>query len=216
MHPILQAWLSGGRGRKILLLRHGEIFGPTDPKRFLGQTDLPLSEHGRRQAQWWRQCLFEVPLAGIVSSDLDRCRKTAQIIAADRSVAVETHPGLREIHLGRWEGMSFNRVKADWPHAFRERGDDIAAFRPPQGESFKDLRQRVVPVFEEAIDQAGSPLLVVAHAGVNRMILCHILGLATENLLRLAQGYGAMNLIDRSGGAYRLHALNWLPDSNRS
>lgn len=193
-----------------MLMRHGEVLRPSDEKRFLGQTDLPLSDHGRRQARWWRRRLLDVPLAGIVSSDLERCRQTAEIIAADRSVAVETRAGLREIDLGRWDGLSFSRVKAEWPDAFRERGTDMAGFRPPRGESFLDLRRRVIPTFERTIDRAKSPLLVVAHAGVNRMILCHILGLPTENLFRLAQGYGAMNLIDRDHGVYRLQALNWL------
>ena len=74
-----------------------------------------------------------------------------------------------------------------------------------------DLQQRVVPVFEQTVDRAGQHLLIVAHAGVNRVLLCHLLGMPPENLLRIAQGCGAMNLIDRLTNGYRVHAMNLLP-----
>ncbi len=75
-----------------------------------------------------------------------------------------------------------------------------------------DLQRRVVPVFEQAADQAGGNLLIVAHAGVNRMILCHLLGMPPQNLFRIAQDYGAMNLVGRQSNGYRIQAINLIPD----
>lgn len=211
MRDIIKAWLSAGGGQKILLLRHGEVQDPTDEKRFIGQVDLPLNHRGRHQAQCWRDCLGDVSLDQIVSSDLSRCMETARIIAADRPLKITALAGLREIHLGGWEGMSFRQVKGRWPDAFRKRGMAMARFRPPAGESFLDLQQRVVPVFEKAVDQAGQNLLIVAHAGVNRMILGHLTGMPPENLFRIAQDCGAINLIDRQAKVYRIQTLNMLP-----
>lgn len=208
----LRIWLAAGGGKKILLLRHGDIGTGSDEKRFIGQTDLPLSDTGRHQAQFWREFLAEEPPARIFSSDLSRCMETARIIAADNPSKVTPLAGLREIHLGRWDGMTFRQVRQRWPDAFQKRGMDLARFRPPAGESFLDLQKRVVPVFEKAVAGAGRHLLVVAHAGVNRMILCHILGMPVEHLFRIAQGCGAMNLIDRQSGGYRIESLNRLPD----
>jgi probable phosphoglycerate mutase len=211
MEVRLQRWWSTKSDQKILLLRHGEIHGANAEKRFVGQFDVPLNRTGRDQARWWRQRMATVPLANIVSSDLRRCMQTARIAAADHLVPIEASSELREIDLGRWEGMRFAEVKQRWPDAFRQRGDDIARFRPPQGENFSDLHQRVVPFFENVVKQGGQHLLIVTHAGVIRILVCHMLGLPIENLLHIAQGYGAMNLIDRRGNRYRIQLLNALP-----
>ena len=212
MSNILKTWLISGREKKILMLRHGELLSQSDEKRFIGQTDLPLSDMGRRQAQSWTKWLCGVPIERIISSDLSRCLETARIISADRPITVEPLAGLREINLGSWEGMTFRRVRDHWPDDFRRRGTELARFRPPGGgESFLDLQRRVVPVFEKAVDQAGGNLLMVAHAGVNRLILCHLLGMPPQHLFRIAQGCGAMNLIGRQRDGYRIQAMNLCP-----
>jgi alpha-ribazole phosphatase len=211
MREVLKTWLSADGEKKILLLRHGDIGADTGEKRFIGQTDLPLSDVGRHQAHYWRCCLAEAPPVRIISSDLRRSMETARIIAAERGIPVTPRAELREILLGKWDGMSFRRVREHWPDAFQNRGRDLARFRPPGGESFLDLQQRVIPPFEQAAQQTGKRILIVAHAGVNRMILCHLLGLPVKDLFRIAQDYGAMNLIDRQDGRYRISALNLLP-----
>jgi alpha-ribazole phosphatase len=216
MRKVLKTWLAAGGEKNILLLRHGDIETGNAEKRFIGQTDLPLNDMGRHQARYWRDCLSDLPLEYILSSDLRRCMETAGIIAARRGLTVTPHTGLREIQLGNWDGMTFQQVRQRWPDAFQRRGMDLARFRPPEGESFLDLQQRVVPVFEQASGQTGKLVLVVAHAGVNRMILCHLLGMPVENLFRITQGYGAMNLIDRQAGRFRISALNLLPGPCRS
>lgn len=213
MKNTLKRWLDKGDGKKILLLRHGEVQNDgNNAKRFIGQIDLPLSDKGRGQAKYWWEQLSDVPLAQIISSDLSRSMETASIIAGHRSLDVEPQAGLREIQLGRWDGLTFCQVRERWPDAFRQRGMQIADFRPPGGESFLDLQQRVVPVFEKAVDNAGRNILIVAHAGVNRMILCHLLDIPPGNLFRLSQDWGAMNLIERQApNGFRIQSINLLP-----
>ena len=154
MRNLLKSWFQTGHTKKVLLLRHGRIQAATDAKRFVGQVDLPLSDTGRHQARYWRERLADLPLARIVSSDLSRCMETATIIAAGRCRDILPLAGLREIHLGQWDGMPFGEVKQRWPDGFQQRGMAMAGFRPPAGESFLDLQRRVVPVFEEVIDRA--------------------------------------------------------------
>lgn len=211
MQNMLNAWLATDSRKKILLLRHGAIETGSDEKRFIGQTDLPLSDVGRQQARYWKACLAGVALAPILTSDLSRCQETARILAAgDRDIIPVA--GLREIDLGRWDGALVGEVERRWPDAYRQRGLDMAGFRPPDGESFLDLRQRVVPAFEAAIDRPGKNMLIVTHAGVIRMLLCHILGIPVENLFRIALGHAALNLIDLQASGYRIQALNLLPE----
>lgn len=119
-------------------------------------------------------------------------------------------PALREIHLGAWEGLTASAVRHRHPGQWEARGRDLAHFRPEGGESFADLAARVVPAFE-AMTRQPDDILIVAHAGVNRVILCHVLGLPLSDLMRLHQDYGAMNLIEPSRSGYALHDLNLRP-----
>jgi broad specificity phosphatase PhoE len=210
MQNLLNTWLTTSSRRKILLLRHGEIETAGDERRFIGQIDLPLSDVGRKQARYWQSCLAGGSLGAIIASDRWRCRETARIIAGNDG-DIETVDELREIDLGQWEGKRVSEVKQRWSEAYRQRGLDMAGFRPPDGESFLDLQRRVVPAFEAAVKRSAPPLLIVTHAGVMRMLLCHFLGMPVENLFRIALGYGAMTLVDALATGYRVHALNLLP-----
>jgi probable phosphoglycerate mutase len=215
MKNILTGWLIEDGEKKIFLLRHGALQTADNEKRFIGQTDLPLSEQGRRQAKFWSRQLADWPLDGIFCSDLQRCRETADIIAQKCCTSITPLAELREIDLGQWEGIRFDQVKRLYPDAFAQRGRDIAGFRPPSGECFEDLRQRVVRIFEQQISKNDGNLLFVSHAGVIRVILCHLLGMPTANLFRIDQGPAAMNIFERRPNGIRLQCLNLLPDPDR-
>ena len=86
----------------IYLLRHGEI-DQQGEKRFVGCTDLPLTDEGVRQAEQWREKLSSTRFENVFSSDLSRTRETARIIAGDRNDQVQALPKLREIDLGEWK-----------------------------------------------------------------------------------------------------------------
>ncbi|MGO8877972.1 MAG: alpha-ribazole phosphatase [Desulfomonilaceae bacterium] len=197
--------------RKIYLLRHGEI-DRIYRGRFVGQTDLPLTDTGEFQARFWKQELSEVLFSTIHCSDLVRSQNTAQIIAASRGIPIEVTPEFREINLGEWDGLPISDIKSHFPDEWRMRGENLESYRPPGGESFSDLASRVVPVFGSIVKNAeGGNLLIVAHAGVNRVILCHALGMPLANLFRICQDYGCMNILELSGSSLRLKAMNMLP-----
>ena len=126
------------------LLRHGAIDWPKADC-FIGQTDAPLSSEGRLQANAWRNELQNVEFTAVWSSDLARATETAGIIFAGRAAGVRTCRELREIQLGEWDGLPRDRVRESHPDLWRARGEDLAGFRPPGGESFRDVQQRVVP-----------------------------------------------------------------------
>jgi probable phosphoglycerate mutase len=191
-------------------MRHGRI-APQVPWRFVGQRDLPLDETGRRQAQLVRERLREIEIGRIVSSDLGRAMETARIVAAGKDLTIEAEPALREIHLGEWEGLSVNEVQAAFPGEYERRGRDLEGVRPAGGESFRDLLDRVLPVFEALAAGPAPSTLIVAHAGVNRVILCHLLGMPLSNLLGLGQDYGCLNVIGATSGRRRLDLLNLPP-----
>lgn len=197
-----------GPGR-LLLLRHGQAAGDQE-RLFLGQGDPALSELGRAQAAWWRDELAGLGLKRIVASDLSRTQETAAIIAESQGLPVELEPRLREVDLGRWEGLARDEVARRWPQAYAARGADPAGFRPPGGESFGDLAARAWPVLASLAAWPGT-VLVVTHAGVLRMALGRLLGLPWSALFGLRPALAGLWVADWSGPAPRLVAQNLIP-----
>jgi probable phosphoglycerate mutase len=192
------------------LVRHAQPLSD-GVKRFVGQCDPPLSETGRTQAAWWRDRLRHVEFTRIVSSDLKRARQTARIMAGKRAPQLELAPGLREIYLGAWENQPLSRIRDRFPEQWHARGSDLAGYRPPGGESFGDVQQRVMPLIDDIMATAGSDVLAVAHAGVNRVLLCTLLGMPLQRLFDLEQHPAGMNLIDFSSARPRVKAVNLAP-----
>ncbi len=190
----------------IYLMRHGEI--ETDEKRrFIGQINPGLNENGMAQARRWQGILKSIAFEQVYCSDLDRAVQTAMIIAGNRSLPVQQVGDFREISLGRWEGKTFSSIRRDCPEEWENRGRDLADYRVSGGESFSDLQARVVPSFEAIAEKSHGHVLIVAHAGVNRVLLCHLLGMPLGNLFRLGQQYACLNLI-RKKMPWQVNALN--------
>lgn len=200
----------------VYLMRHGQTI-PETPWRLLGQRDAALSDAGRTQAARWRDALSGVDFVGAWCSDLARCRDTAAIVLEGRELVAVPVPELREISLGEWDGLSVADVKSRYPGLYEERGADIAGFRPPGGESFADLSGRAWTALETLLATAASgesrdaTLLVVAHAGVNRVLMARALGMPLENLFRLDQDHGCLNILSFGPGGPRLTRANLAP-----
>ena len=90
----------------IYLVRHGE----TEWNRLgraQGRTDIPINDEGRRQAALLGQRLADTPFAAAYASDSVRASETATIILQGRPVPLHATPELREVSLGRWEGLTY-------------------------------------------------------------------------------------------------------------
>lgn len=195
--------------RLIYLIRHGEI-DSDGKKRFIGQTDLPLSEAGLCQARLLQGAIDGLRISGIYCSDLQRSLKTAAIIASKQQIKPVARADLREISLGEWEGRTFEEIRSKYPGEFAKRGEAIATYRPVGGESFLDCSRRVVNAFNDILSSSTGDVLIVGHAGVNRLILSFVLGLPIENIFQFSQEYGCMNLISHEKSGFRLELLNMI------
>src|SRR5262245_1233098 len=94
---------------RLLLARHGATRNNAEA-RYTGQSDIPLSSLGERQAEALAKRLFFVRLDAIVSSDLARARATAERVARRHTLPIQLDPDLREIALGAWEGSTYEEV----------------------------------------------------------------------------------------------------------
>lgn len=188
----------------IYLMRHGSIVGH-DVMRFVGQSEVELDDAGLAMAERRRESLSAVEFSRVLSSELSRTRRTAEIVSG---VQPEIVAELNEISLGQWQGRTVESIRQTEPDVYAARGRDIAGFRPPGGESFRDLADRAWPAFENIMQNASTNVLVVAHGGVNRVLLCMLLGMPLFKLFRLGQDYGCLNLIALKNGAPVVRAMN--------
>lgn len=197
--------------RFVYVVRHGEIRRQDELPRYVGQIDVPLSDAGRRQAGALARRLRRAGLGAIFSSDLIRSAETARIIGDAAGLDATARADLREVALGAWEGRTLPEIEREFPDEFRARGDDLAGYRPPGGESFLDCSARVVRAFHEIVRTTRGDVLIVGHAGVNRLLLCHVLGMMPANLFRLGQDYGCANVIACDGTRYAVRVVNGGP-----
>lgn len=199
--------------RLIYLLRHGKV-DTTAPRRFLGRTDLPLNVSGMGQALSLAEQLRAIPFARVVASPLKRAVQTA-VLASGRPIeAIEIINELAEIDLGAWEGRTVAEIEQHFPGAYEERGRNLAQYQPLNGESFADLANRVCPALFELAGRDTGPLLIVAHAGVNRVLLSRLLHRPLQRLLEIPQDHGAVNILRRTAQGIEVGAINlvgWLP-----
>jgi len=199
------------RASLIYLLRHGEVVG-AETRRFIGHLDVPLSPLGERQCEAQAARLRGVELAAVFSSDLARSRRSAQIIGAPHGLAPTAVPALREMAMGRWDGLTAAEIRAREPEAFADWMARVGEFPFPGGESVPDLVARAVPAFEAiAAAHADRAIAIVAHGGTNRALLCHVFGLPLGRLLAFGQDYGALTVLQGGSRGWALRRLNETP-----
>lgn len=196
------------KDRLIFLVRHAEPGFGDEIKRYLGQSDLDLSQKGILQAQTLAHAFRNQKIRDIYCSTLIRTEHTAKIIAKEHNCNPIRIKDLKEINMGEWEGISFNEVKSLFPEEYEKRGKDIVNYCPPGGESFAEVSKRVIPSFNNIIQNSEGNIVIVGHAGVNRVILCHLMKLPMEKLLSIKQDYTGVNTILKNDNSYNLKFIN--------
>jgi alpha-ribazole phosphatase len=181
---------------RICLIRHGEIAGSGE-FRYNGQADVPLTPKGFDQYRLLAERLEDAPISACYTSDLTRCMQGAEILCRNRDFQPLPIRALRELSFGDWEGMTWTELSDRFPGEWQARLSDFVTYRVPGGESLIDLRDRVLPAITEIVDRhRGEEVLVVAHGGVNRVILLDALGAPPSSMFRIEQDYGCLNIID--------------------
>jgi probable phosphoglycerate mutase len=196
--------------RQFFLIRHGAAEDGAG-QRFIGHTDLPLSEKGREQARRLRIFLAEQTISQAFCSDLSRCRGTAEIIIDGSNIPLTARGDLREPSMGAWEGRLREDIACEFPDDYHARGRNPENFKVAGGETFRDCLERVVPAFGDIVGTTDGDVLLVGHGSVNRILLCHLLGMPMANMFRLGQDHGCVNVLRKDQSGYRLTLLNSVP-----
>jgi len=178
---------------RLLLIRHAATDW-TAQGRFQGQTDIPLSPHGRRQATALAQRLMAETLHMLYASDLQRAWETARAIAAPHALPVHAEPRLREMAFGRWEGLTYAEMQQQDAQSLAAWERDQLHSAPPGGETLLQMTQRVRAAYVSIL-LAGQDKTVglVAHGGPLQLLLCRALGLPPQAYWQFAMSPASLS-----------------------
>jgi alpha-ribazole phosphatase len=180
---------------RIYLIRHGEV-EPAAVGKLIGQTDVELSERGLEQARRLAEKLSSARLDAVYASDLRRALRTAEIIAEHNRVRAQPSEAWREIDMGAWEGRTLSSLNDEAPEQVAALFDGPASFKYPGGESFSDFTTRIRGALDRLLqNHPNGEIALVVHGGVCRVIIGGILEMPVRAWLRIAQGYGCLNII---------------------
>jgi len=181
---------------RVYLMRHGEVANGGE-KRYNGHIDVDITAAGVEQMHRLAGLLASKPITAVYSSDLIRSVKGADIIAKRLNLSHTPLRTLRERSVGVWEGLTAEEIRARFPEEFLLWRADLLNYRPAGGECVADVRDRIIPEYERLVSaHRDQEIALLLHGGVNRVILAHVLGLDLNNLFRLDQTFGALNIIE--------------------
>ena len=197
-----------GKATSIILVRHGLTDWNVE-KRYQGHSDVPLNGAGHEQARLVADRLAKVPVSAVYSSDLTRAAETAAEIAARHKQQVALQPGFRELNFGFWEGLTYGQIMLGWPNWLTAMYARPSVGYAPGGENFTVLARRSLEALRSClVEHPGETIVIVAHGGTVRAMLCRLLGKSLDQVWSLRQEATAVNILKCHDGACELQMLN--------
>jgi len=182
--------------QRLLLMRHAQVAAGLQG-RLVGSSDVPLDATGQAQARAAAAGIARLAPQACVCSPMQRCRQTAALAAPALPPSLDAD--LREIDFGQWEKRTFAEVAAAQPDVV----DRWAAFDPtfafPGGESVGDFLGRIRAAAGRLTRLDAGTVLVVAHGGTIRALVCHYLGLEPRRYVLFDVRYAATVVIELFG-----------------
>lgn len=200
---------------RLFLVRHA-LVEPSARAVVYGSMDVALCELALQQeAASYRWLAARLPeRARWVVTPLSRTRATAAAIfaAGYAPASLEVEPDLAEQHLGEWQGLSHERfaelirhpAHPFWPHGAEE--------KPPGGESFAEVVDRVSAVLERLVQETpGQDIVIVAHGGSIRAAIAQAMQLTPHQALIFSIKNLSLTRLERHGADWRVAAVNEEP-----
>ncbi len=160
---------------RFTLVRHA-VTPWNAQRRIQGQSDIPLAPEGIAQATAWAAALSGLDATLIVSSDLRRAVQTARILNEPHGLPVRPDERLREQDWGTWVGLTACDIDRDHAAELAAQAELGWDFRPPGGESRREVLARsLAALADAAVAAPDGHVLVVAHLGVVKCLLYHLL-----------------------------------------
>lgn len=185
----------------LYLIRHTAVDVPAGL--CYGRLDLEPAESFPEEVQGVQSLIKDVQPAACYTSPLKRCRKLAEALFERDRLMVDDR--LMEMNFGKWEGRYWTNIDANrlnrWTKLYTEEG-------PPNGESFRDLRNRAVRFWDEIDKNNGSDAVVVTHAGIIRALLSHLLEIPLNKVFAIKVDLGSLTQISCSDDFVQVNFIN--------
>ena len=194
---------------RIILVRHGQTEW-NSTERFRGHADVPLDKIGLAQAEATGKYVARLchPVA-IYAAPLSRTIKTAEAIARQFNLPVESESGLIDVDCGQWQGLTPDEVRQRWPREFEQWLNLPGRFGFPGGESLEDARLRAMQTLNALLNRhTGQDIVLVSHTALNRLILLSALGLGCDQFWNLRQDTCAVNVLETRLEGFVVVSLN--------
>ncbi len=189
--------------KKIFLLRHGK----TDFNGlYIGSSDVALGEDGTKQVILTRKILQQKNIQRVFCSPMKRCRDTFSPLQL--GVTCTYSDNLREINFGRWEKRSFQEIKAIDKKIIENWVKEGEEFCFPEGEQISIFNDRIKKISQEIIQTSEEEVLIVAHGGSIRQLLCIFLQIPSEKKMIFGIDPGSFCTVELYGNIGRLTGLN--------
>jgi probable phosphomutase (TIGR03848 family) len=179
----------------VLLIRHGLTDANTGGTLAGWTPGVHLAAKGQEQVTTLAERLAVVPVAGIVSSPLERCQETAAALANGRDVAVDTDDRLGECHYGDWQGQPLKTLAKDPLWKVVQAHPSAATF--PGGESLRDTQARAVASVRAHNETFGADAtwIAVSHGDVIKAILADALGMHLDEFQRIVVDPASVSVV---------------------
>ncbi|MDI6814715.1 MAG: alpha-ribazole phosphatase [Dehalococcoidales bacterium] len=193
---------------KLLLVRHGDT-ELASGERYWGHSDVELGATGLRQAERLRDRLATEKIDAIYSSDLQRALVTAKIIVSRHQLDIITCTELREINFGEIEGLTFDEASRLYPEVTKLWMERSLKLEYPGGESLDQFNSRVNKFVDRLNKYAAEEtILIIAHSGVLRTLVCQLLGIGLEHRWQIRLDLASLSIIETYPQGAILNLLN--------
>ena len=202
---------------KLILVRHGETHWNKDGLVQGADSDIELNDTGLRQARRLAAFLRNEPITAVLASPLRRATATAEVIASQHQLSVETDEGLKELKVGDLEGTSISNLPTTFSQFLLKWWQDGEARKLPNGESLVDLQQRVWKAVEGLMERHrtsadpnrdGMAVVVVSHYFVTLAIILKALDLPLEYFIKFRLDLGGVSILEFRDHGARLLTFN--------
>ena len=194
--------------KKIILFRHGQIEKQYRMK-FIGRTDAPLSEGGRRDIRKFQEYIKQNQDAYFLFSPLIRAQESFAIATKGLEVTSESDNDLMEVGFGEWENLGFMDIADSYPQPYHGWIEWDPNFTYPRGESHQNLLKRIKRCAAKLKAIPHETVIVFTHGGPVRFLLCELMGLAPEHYLAFKVLRGSRTILDVSGHVGILEEINF-------
>jgi len=190
---------------KLFLIRHGQTTA-NFKKNFVGQSDVPLPETGRQQAEAIRPILAKFPFDRVFSSDLSRAIDTQKISLPFEGA--ERTELLREYSVGTLEGRNWEEFYANGQNAEIRKTRNYTSFG---GENSEMVQSRVRKFLKELEDSPSDYVAAFAHCGLMTVFLQVVLGASFDHRITQTPNC-AIHVFEYDGNKWSLLAWNYMKE----